>query len=749
MKIIQINYYDYSLMDYNYIINCLNTCEQHLNEGGGKITSIVLSSFTIPEDIKLLIKENYKLVKKIIEFYYKDFTYKSSRSDTFEDAMSQIKFITEKTNNNKIQLIEYSDILFKWLLTTEFFNNIYENYAPNIIDPLEIKPINLSNDFILRDNQKEAFYRLERNGLETGIHCQATGCGKTYIILKYIDYAHKNIKNPKIILFTERVNILSDLFSFTKNKLEPDIEKLKYWKEKGLVDLTNFNIINRVTNKNKNWDSELRKSKKPTLLVINRAFLTLGKKYNIFNYDDLHLILHDECHNTTSLQCHEFLTKARSLDIKIVGFSATPLRTGKFDKTKLLEIYSKEDKNELNLLTNYNMIYAISKNLILPPEFYWYQIETYNKNDNELVTQEELGSVFEILNQVVPTLPNKKIIAWCGTINMARFWKKEIEKTYKQREHLRNFKFGLDTSADTNEDYNNFSKIPKDINNIIKLEDLNKDDPRKMYYGNSILFCANKHREGSDIKLLDCCIFLDKVKDRGSIPFIQSIGRTLRICPDTVNKTKGVIIDGFIKDNNGYEKNFVDKIIGYYIALENINNLQEDKFNQYIKIMDIVKFDKEQKIINMNNLKINCNRLDWDNIISKFENVLENKLNVTPEEAFNLHINKIKSLEQFKNPENDFWKEYKKLDHSSLGIPEDIYEPYKEIWDTKTWYDILGFKDKYISLENFKNNFCKKYPGVEKINKSIYKKVKLEFNLPNYPFEYYRTENINDYYDLI
>ena len=121
--------------------------------------------------------------------------------------------------------------------------------------------------------------------------------------------------------------------------------------------------------------------------------------------------------------------------------------------------------------------------------------------------------------------------------------------------------------------------------------------------------------------------------------------------------------------------------------------------------MDIVKFDKEQKVVNMKigdkNLKINCNRLDWENIISKFENVLENKLNVTPEEAFNLYINKIKILEQFKNPENDFWKEYKKLDHDSLGIPEDIYEPYKEIWDTKTWYDILGFKDTFYNFDDF------------------------------------------------
>lgn len=243
---------------------------------------------------------------------------------------------------------------------------------------MEIKNIDLTEDkIILRENQKEAIDRLYKNGLETGIHCQATGCGKTIIILKYIDYLNKTKENSKIILFTERVNILSDLFSFKKGKIEPDIEKLEHWKKTGIVDLTNFNIINRVTNKNKNWIDEFTNSNKPTLLVINRAFLTLGKKYNKFKFANLDLILHDECHNTPSLQCHEFLLKAKLLQVKIVGFSATPLRTGKMDKPKLLEIYG--FNNELNLLTNYNMIYAISKNLILPPEFYWYQIESYEK----------------------------------------------------------------------------------------------------------------------------------------------------------------------------------------------------------------------------------------------------------------------------------------------------------------------------------------------------------------------------------
>ncbi len=120
--------------------------------------------------------------------------------------------------------------------------------------------------------------------------------------------------------------------------------------------------------------------------------------------------------------------------------------------------------------------------------FYWYQLDSYVKTgdekENVLVTQEELGSVFEILNHVATILPNKKILAWCGTINMARFWKSEIEKYYKQRQNLKNFKFGLDTSADSNDDYSFFSKITRDNNdNIIKFNDLNDSDKRKMYYG--------------------------------------------------------------------------------------------------------------------------------------------------------------------------------------------------------------------------------------------------------------------------
>ena len=741
-------------MIYNYITNCFDTCEEHLNEGGGKITKIVLSSFIlIPEQIKELIKQNYKLVKKIIDFYYKDFTYKSSKATSYDDVIKQIKFITKKTNDKKTEIITFNDIIYPWLLTTEFFHNIYENYCPNIIDPSEIGEIKKIDHFIPRENQKEAFDRLETKGLETGIHCQATGCGKTFIILKYIDYVYKKInkKNPKIILFTERVNILSDLFSFTKKKLESDMKKLKYWKKKNIADLTKFNIINRVTNKGKNWNNELKNSDKPSLLVINRAFLTLGKKYSIFESNDLDLILHDECHNTSSLQCHDFLKKAKSLNVTIVGFSATPLRTNKYDKTKLLEIYAKEDKpKELNLLTNYNMIYAISKNLILPPEFYWYQLDSYVKTgdekENVLVTQEELGSVFEILNHVATILPNKKILAWCGTINMARFWKSEIEKYYKQRQNLKNFKFGLDTSADSNDDYSFFSKIPRDNNdNIIKFNDLDDSDKRKMYYGNSILFCANKHREGSDIKLLDCCIFIDKVKDRGSIPFIQSIGRALRLCPNTENKTKGVIIDGFIKDSSGYEKNFIDKIFGYYMALENLNNIcdgNETKYDQYVKIMDMVKFDKEQKVINMRlgnrNIQIHCNKLEWEEIVNKFENVLQNKIKISDEDALLIEYNNLKNeIKEYNFNDKNLYFEYAINNNHTL----EPNEKYKLFW--LNWYDFLGYNTERYPYDIYTLiKICKK----NKIfNKDDYYKQWNKYDFPAMPEELYINFSNFDY----
>lgn len=658
----------------------------------------------------------------------------------------------EKIKNelySKCNPLEFDDnaykILLDWLIDNDIINNVINNANLTLIDESDIpQPTKKLKKFIPRINQKEAFDKLERNGLESGIHCQATGCGKTFIILRYIDYCIKKYgNNCKIILFTERVNILADLFDFkSKDKLtdkskdtELNRENIEYWKEKGIADLSDINIINRVTIKKKNWIEILNTAVKPTLLVINRAFLTLRKKYQ--ELESLSLILHDECHNTSSKMCHDFLLNQKYKNTPIVGFSATPLRTGKDDLTKLKEIYDQEEP----LLTNYNMIYSISQELIIPPEFYWYQIDEskIDKMNKNIIDDMEIGTVLMLLSQIVKKMPNKKIIAWCGRIDFARAWKKAFTINYKKYQPLENFKFFLDTSKDTNAEYKVFKNIDS----------------------HAILFCANKHREGSDIRRLDSCIFLDRVKNRGSIPFIQSIGRVLRFDIENKKKRKGFIIEGIFKDDE-YDKSFVDKIITYYLNLENIlGELNEDnsesKTDKYIKIREMIKFNSKKDKITINfgssKIIINLNQLGWDEVIKNFDGLLQKKINVSAEANF-IYKGKI-LVEDFNfNAKTDFYTEYQNISKGiklELALPDIEEDDYQDILKHKTWFEILDIKHNYYTdMKKAKESLKKKGIKLENAKKNWLDWAKEDNRLPHYPkylWDYFNYSFFNEVQD--
>ena len=716
-------------MDYNILINKIIKLEK-INKESKKIVNSIfdLEEFIcFPPNIQKLLQQDIVYVKKLVNFYKTKFDIYVINNDNpqLDDLDDYLKCINKTNTEKKLIYAQFSKEIIPWLKTTNFFTSIINEKVNisedefNKIKELKKQELKNSKVFLWRPNQLDAFNRLDKNGLETGIHCQATGTGKSYIILHYIEYMKKMKTNPKIILFTERINILVDLFHFTKGVLVQDERCLIKLKERGICDITDFNIINRVTDKKKDWDIQLKDSKSPTLLVINRAFLTLGrdKLYKKINKDNIDLILHDECHNTTSKQCHDFLHYMKNINVPIVGFSATPLRTGKGDKDKLLEIYYEpKNKSRLNLLTNYNMIYSIQQKLILPPEFFWYQIESTKKNkqkDIELVSQEEIGSVLELLNQIIPSLPNKKLVAWCGTIQLATKWKKLFEKNYKQRKNMKDFTFGVDTSVSATNDYDKF----KESN------------------GNSILFCAQKHREGSDIRLLDGCIFLDKVKDRGAIPFIQSIGRVLRLCQETPNKTKGIVIDGYVKDDNEYEKIFIDKIIGYYIVLLNLTNVDSDmnekpKLDRYIQLLDIIKFNKVKELVEIKfgdiNIRINCNKLNWDEIICKFEPILQHKIHLSEKDKLLYDFNKLKT--QVKQLNLSHMNDYNETD--LIANPNIVY---CDFWIS--WYDFLGIDTcMFPPTKELWVIECKKY-NIRTSNEYIRKAFK--YNLPLMPKEVY------------
>ena len=150
--------------------------------------------------------------------------------------------------------------------------------------------------------------------------------------------------------------------------------------------------------------------------------------------------------------------------------------------------------------------------------------------------------IITIIKNKIDKLYYKKIIVWCGMIeeciNIADNW----------RQYFPDYKLCID-----------FCNIDKKKFNYY----LNYND----FYNttnNTILFCAVKHREGSDIPNIDGCVFMDKVEKRSKRLFIQCMGRVLR--KDSLNKKKyGLIID--LKAKSTIE---VCNRIQHYLKLENV-----------------------------------------------------------------------------------------------------------------------------------------------------------------------------------
>ena len=755
-------------------INILNNIQEYTDSIPIEITHDNINEKMINHITKTYISKtcfiiNNDLLKKCIianDNVGKFITFLDNRIKSLIEEEKQIDKIYKRI---KISPIEYKDFieiyspLIDFIIENKWVELLFEELEPDkITDEAIIEHKQNATNFAeikklhLRINQINAIEILELNGLQTGIHCQATGSGKSIIFLKYIDYFIKNKIKGNIILFTERVNILADLFGFKTAKGIDlnlvDENNKKEWKRLNIVDLDNIDVINRVTVKCLDWDKLLTEdSIKPKLLVINRAYLTRPKMYKKIIDKHIGMILHDECHSSTSNLCYDFLVHCKKYNIPTIGFSATPLRTGTSSsrtgvKTesniqKLLNIYGieKEKIIILNLLTNYSMINSISCDLILPPKFYWYLFDktnTSNVDDMKIkhVTEQDIAIIIKILWEVLEALPNRKIIAWCGTISMAESWQKKFIE-YKEKPlikelcpELLNFEFYIDHS--------------KNFSDYVKFKDCKSD---------AIMFCANKHREGSDIKYLDCCMFLDKVINRTAIPFIQSIGRVLR---KEENKSYGVVIDGFAKDSNNYEKEMIDKIIGYYMALSNLANNDTTKYEHYVKILNLVEFDKENKIIklkfNTQQIVINCNKLEWGKIIEKFEPILQDKIKLSIGDNFRHKALILKTHFNF-NLNTDFVVEYNDIssdDKIKYNLPDINDDEYLKLFGKKTWLQFLELEHNYYETKQEAINGLNKLK-IKLINpkdkwKSWCKKDK---RLPPYPVYLWDDFNWSDFID--
>ncbi|MDA7573857.1 DEAD/DEAH box helicase family protein [bacterium] len=335
---------------------------------------------------------------------------------------------------------------------------------------------------MLRTNQINAINSSVNNDFDSGVHFHATGTGKSWVGLELISKYNEVYPNRNILWVCEQKSILIEQFNKTTLK------------EKGYSNINSkFLVINYTENKPGNWYSSISSATiwgKPILLIINRAFLVSGQKYSKMSIK-FSLIIHDECHSITNKTTQEFYKYylENYKETSCIGFSATPCLD--------YEPYNK-------VLTDYTIYDAFCDDVIVAPKICWVKCDK-RMTDKDFIT---------ICKNKINNLYYKKIIVWCGTIDKCY----ELSKLWRQK--FDNFYIGIDTSKDSNESYSEYA-------------DKNS---------NAILFCAGKHREGSDIKNLDCCIFLDKVQKRNPKTFVQCIGRVLRKDKES-NKKYGLILD--------------------------------------------------------------------------------------------------------------------------------------------------------------------------------------------------------------
>lgn len=339
----------------------------------------------------------------------------------------------------------------------------------------------------LRKNQSIAIQSSLDSDFTSGVHFHATGTGKSWIALEIALAFNNRYANKHILWVCEHKSILIEQFAR---------ETLIQRGYKHLFD--KFIVINYAGRKNSQWVDNVNSAmiwNKPILLVINRAYLVSSNNYQKLRAK-FGLVIHDECHsvsNKTTQAFYDFFMKKQE-DLRCIGFSATPLSGQKpFDKT----------------LSSYTISDAFKDGIVVKPVIRWV-------NYSEKLSQLDIIKIFR---KDIDILPYKKVIVWCGMIEYAKSMAELWSCAYPQSQIC------LDTSDDSEE-----------VSEFKGYDEFAKSE------GNAFLFCACKHREGSDIKNLDCCVFLDRVQERTAKTFVQCVGRVLRL--DKSGKKKyGLIID--------------------------------------------------------------------------------------------------------------------------------------------------------------------------------------------------------------
>ena len=477
----------------------------------------------------------------------------------------------------------------------------------NIEKKVDIKNL-LLNYKNLRTNQLLGLTNVFNQKFQTGIHNQIMGAGKTILELLHVDlhykYFQKNVdKTDSIYLFvSSRLNILKDIF-FDKNKKE---QFFKYG-----FNMNDYNIIDLV-----NCDINLKKNlfsiDKPNIIVCNIQYLqSLMNKKEYFNnvISRLKFVIFDECHNISAPNTHKFMMIIKKNNIPIIGFSATPTRTHIKAKSNFKDIFFIDDKP--NIISTYDLFQAITDNCILPFVIKQFELKgkiidnSSNSNDFDNISYDNIdfnyneNIIKKAIDDELKITPFSKIVGWCSSIKNAEKWKDFFSKKMTNLDVYMTHSGNIDNPA-INE-YEIFKNLkPMVVNGKIT---------KKV---NALLLCVGRVSEGCDIDFVDIGVFLDPVKNKNIVNYLQCAGRISRT--DNLGFKKQAVI---IFPYNG-NIDVVKRLIEYYKTLLQLSDKDETFYNKITELFD------QTKLIDTRQIRISVDNNEKHDCVLYFDKTIEN-----------------------------------------------------------------------------------------------------------------------------
>jgi len=341
-------------------------------------------------------------------------------------------------------------------------------------------------------HQQHALDASVGNKFESGVHAHATGAGKSRLGHALLRAFANQTPGSLMFWLCEQTSVVRDIFERRGAR-------------------TGFIVCDLVSHKPTNWWWTVQSSLcwgKPVLVIVNRAFLVSQKRYSKITGVSIGLIIHDECHSGTGKTTQDFykwLNKHHP-QTHIIGLSATPPTKANAPTPPLA-----------NVITRFSIYDATQAGIIVPLRIYW------NPSRSPL----SVAASGNLIHSLATKEGVRKIVVWCGTIEhcfaTAAAWQ-TAESGFRDGSWM----IAVDTSRPAGgwggvRSYKAFAA----------------------HSGRGVLFCAAKHREGSDIEGLGMAVFMDGVEKRGAAVFVQCAGRTVRQGKDLLGRDKklGIVVD--------------------------------------------------------------------------------------------------------------------------------------------------------------------------------------------------------------